>query len=540
MSLASSTALSSQTLEALAGIVGPQWLRTGEEAGKRGTSTTSVSRRVPAVVFPASTREVVALVELANAQGLALYPVSTGRNWGYGCGAPVRDDCVVVDLSRMNRIVSLDAELGLVTVQPGVTQGMLSQYLREHRLPFLVPVTGAGPDCSLLGNALERGYGITPHADHFGAITRLEAVLPDGSLYRSAHGDLGGQRVDQAFKWGVGPYLDGLFSQSNLGIVTELTFVLARRPEHLEAFFFWVRDDAGLEDAVGAIRETLRDLGGVVGAINLLNPQRVLSMVAPYPRNRVPRGDVLSAELLSELSSQHGVAAWTGTGGLYGTREVVRAARSTIQKRLGRVARRLVFMGADRARMLSQWVPRLPMGLGAKLSPQVRTLSNVMSVLEGVPTQMALPLAYWKSGRRPPEGVPLNPNADGCGLLWTSPLVPMMPELVRTYVRTVREVTARHRLEPLITLTSLSDRCFDSSIPLLFDREDPDEAARALACQQELLDTCRREGFLPYRVGTHTMRWLAEQAPQAWRLTESLKRALDPRQVLAPDRYSGV
>ncbi|WP_147446999.1 FAD-binding oxidoreductase [Corallococcus sp. CA054B] len=224
-------------------------------------------------------------------------------------------------------------------------------------------------------------------------------------------------------------------------------------------------------------------------------------MVAPYPHDRVPRGEVLSPELLAELTSRHGVSAWTGTGGLYGTREVVRAARSTLRRRLGRVARRLMFLGSERARMLGRWLPRLPLGLGAKLTPQARTLANVVSVLEGVPTQMALPLAYWKSGQRPPDGAPLNPRADGCGLLWTSPLVPMVPE---------------------------------------FDRADPDESARALACQQELLDTCRREGFLPYRVGTHTMRWLAEQSPQAWRLTEHLKRALDPRQVLAPERYSSL
>ncbi|XXF78429.1 FAD-binding oxidoreductase [Myxococcaceae bacterium GXIMD 01537] len=538
MSLASSPELSAQVLEALAQVVGAQWVRTGDGARARGESTTSVSRSVPAVVLPASTREVVALVELANARGLALYPVSTGRNWGYGCAAPVRDGCVVVDLSRMNRIVSLDAELGVVTVQPGVTQGMLSQFLRERGLPFLVPVTGAGPDCSLLGNALERGYGITPHTDHFSAITRLEAVLPDGSLYRSAHGDLGGALVDQAFKWGVGPYLDGLFSQSNLGIVTELTFVLARRPAHLEAFFFSVPGDEGLEDAVGAIRETLRDLGGVVGAINLLNPQRVLSMIAPYPRERVPRGEALSAELVAELAAHHGVSAWTGTGGLYGTRQVVRAARATVQRRLGKVSRRVTFVSAGRARVLGQVLPKLPLGLGARSAPMARAVSDVLGVLDGQPSRVALPLAYWKSGRRPPEGESMDPRADGCGLLWTSPLVPMMPVVTRIFVRTVREVTARYRMEPLITLTSLSDRCFDSSVPLLFDRNDPDESARALACQRALMDACRREGFLPYRVGTHSMDWLAEQAPRAWRLTEHLKRALDPRQVLAPGRYS--
>ena len=89
--------------------------------------------------------------------------------------------------------------------EPGVTQQKLSDYLAAKGLQFLVPVTGAGPDCSLIGNALERGYGITPHADHFGAVTALEAVLPDGRLYRSALSELGGGAVDRAYKWGMGP-----------------------------------------------------------------------------------------------------------------------------------------------------------------------------------------------------------------------------------------------------------------------------------------------------------------------------------------------
>ena len=91
---------------------------------------------------------------------------------------------------------------------------------KQNNLPFLVPVTGAGPSCSLLGNALERGYGITPHSDHFAAVTALRAVLPSGEIYQSAIAEAGGKDVDYAYKWGVGPYLDGIFTQSSLGIVT--------------------------------------------------------------------------------------------------------------------------------------------------------------------------------------------------------------------------------------------------------------------------------------------------------------------------------
>ena len=73
-----------------------------------------------------------------------------------------------------------------------------------------------------MANALERGYGVTPLVDHFGAVTDLEAVLPDGSLYRSALREAGGDEVARLFKWGIGPYSNGLFTQSGFGIVTPL------------------------------------------------------------------------------------------------------------------------------------------------------------------------------------------------------------------------------------------------------------------------------------------------------------------------------
>jgi hypothetical protein len=54
----------------------------------------------------------------------------------------------------------------VVTLEPGVTQARLHEFLCDGKYPYLVPVTGAGPNCSIVGNAIERGYGITPWVDH--------------------------------------------------------------------------------------------------------------------------------------------------------------------------------------------------------------------------------------------------------------------------------------------------------------------------------------------------------------------------------------
>ncbi len=177
-------------------------------------STTASRRKIAAILRPTSTEQVVQIVKIASQFKLSLYPISTGNNWGYGSANPVRDDCVVVDLSSMNKILVMDEKTGVVTVEPGVTQAILREYLDERGLDYLVPVTGAGPTCSLVGNAIERGYGITPYADHFYAITAMEVILPNGDIYQSALSAIGGKRVDQAFKWGFGPYLDGIFHRA--------------------------------------------------------------------------------------------------------------------------------------------------------------------------------------------------------------------------------------------------------------------------------------------------------------------------------------
>jgi 4-cresol dehydrogenase (hydroxylating) len=94
----------------------------------------------------------------------------------------VRNDNVIVDLGRMNRIIEVHSDLAYAVVEPGVTQGQLYAYLQEKKISLSLNPTGAGPNCSILGNALERGFGIGPNGDHFQAQCGMEVVLADGEV----------------------------------------------------------------------------------------------------------------------------------------------------------------------------------------------------------------------------------------------------------------------------------------------------------------------------------------------------------------------
>lgn len=224
------------------------------ELANQGTYATA--SRAAALVEPGSRDEVQALVEEANRLRVPLYPVSGGRNWGYGSRVPASGcDGTIVSLHRLDRIVALDVELGLVSVEPGVTFRQLATFLAETR--WLAPEIGSSGEASLVGNALERGLLKPPYTEW--RIAGVEAMLPTGELIRSDASE-------------AGPSFRELFAQSNLGIVTEMTFTLERRPAWRQRIVFAPGD-------LAAQLDLLRDLAQRTPRVHveLLNGSRVLT-----------------------------------------------------------------------------------------------------------------------------------------------------------------------------------------------------------------------------------------------------------------------
>ncbi len=509
-----------------------------DDARKRyARNCIGLARSIPAVLRPRDEAEVQAAMAVARDCGVALHPISTGKNWGYGGAIPASPQAAVMDLSAMRDIVWRDRELGLIRLQPGVSHGQLSEFLAADGAPFLVPVTGAGPSGSLVGNALERGYGITPHADHFAAVRTIRAVLADGSIYRSALAEAGADLVDAAYKWGTGPYLDGLYSQGGFGIVTEMTLVLAPRPQRIEAFAIEIEDDGRLDAAVTGIREVMQMAGGCIGGINLINRLRLLAMTQPYPHDQALPGLALAPELVDRMGKAAGLPRWLLVGALYGDGQMVAGLRRDMKKRLAPVGTRLRFMDQSKADTAACVANLLPGRFGARLRRRAGNAVEALDLLSGQPRETALRLAYWRSGIEPPAGTARDPARDGCGLIWFSPLVPMKPDAVATLVELVESTCRRHGIDPLITFSSVSAQCFDCTIPLLYDTSIGAETAHR--CYDALAEACREHGLLPYRMNPRAMRQVVDDPDsQYWQLVSKLKSAIDPDDLVSPGRYA--
>jgi (+)-pinoresinol hydroxylase len=225
-------------LEQFAVVVGPQWVFSKEDdvATYRDAYSPFVGeaeeRIASAAVAPESVEQVQEVLAIANRLRIPLYTISTGRNLAYGGSAPTYSGSVVLDLKRMNRVLEVSEEYAYALVEPGVSYFDLYRHIREKGLKLWIdnPDPGWG---SPVGNALDHGAGRTPlpYRDHFDAHCGMEIILANGDVVRTGMGAMPNSQLWQQTKYGPGPLLDGIFSQSNYGVVTKMGFWLMPEPE---------------------------------------------------------------------------------------------------------------------------------------------------------------------------------------------------------------------------------------------------------------------------------------------------------------------
>jgi FAD/FMN-containing dehydrogenase len=227
-----------KALQQFAGVVGGQWVFSKDEDVATYRDAYSPfwgetdERVASAAVAPDSVEHIQKILAIANHFSIPLYTVSTGRNLAYGGSAPAYSGSVILDLKRMNRVLELSEEYAYALVEPGVSYFDLYRHIREKGLKLWIDVPDPGWG-SPVGNALDHGAGRIPlpYRDHFDAHCGMEVVLANGQVVRTGMGAIPNSRLWLQTKYGPGPILDGIFSQSNFGVVTKMGFWLMPEPE---------------------------------------------------------------------------------------------------------------------------------------------------------------------------------------------------------------------------------------------------------------------------------------------------------------------
>ncbi len=220
-------------------VTRPAQLRTYECDGLTGY------RVAPGlVVLPTTTAQVAAVVRACARHGVPF--VARGAGSGLSGGALPVAEGVLIGLSRMRRIVSVDLVNQRMVVEPGVTNAEISKAVAAHGL-YYAPDPSSQIVCTIGGNVAENSggahclkYGFTTHH-----VLGLEVVTPGGDVVQ-----LGGDGVDVP-----GYDLRGVFvgAEGTVGIATKVTVRLLRVPEAVRTLVADFSDPATAGDAVSAI-----------------------------------------------------------------------------------------------------------------------------------------------------------------------------------------------------------------------------------------------------------------------------------------------
>ncbi len=480
----------------------PHALTSEQRLGQVETATFATSQRVLAILRPADRDEVRECLRIANRHGLPLYPVSGGRNWGLGSRVPPRDGSALLDLSRLDRILGYDERMGTLTVEPGVTFRQAYMFLREQGSSLALPVTGGPSGGSIVGNTVERGDPVGPFGERLDHVCALEVVLATGEVVHTGFSRYEGARAADLHRWGVGPATSGLFTQSNLGIVTRLTLWLEPTPVFHEGFSCSIPDGATLVRFLDTARELVRD--GVLRphALGIWNSYKFLAGRGRFPWS------MTGGETPLDLGRLKGAEPWLAAGSVSASDDAIgRAMLAVVRERLEGVGLRLVF-GSN--------------GEGECAPP-------------GVPSDRNMCSTYWR--KRTPMPSDPNPDRDGCGVLWVCAALPFDGEETREVINVVERLIKNAGFEPNLGLISPSARCLYLYPSLMYDRDVPGEDERARACHDSILDWLVPRGYLPYRLGIQSMDALPPPREGYGAFMAALKTALDPHDILAPGRY---
>ncbi|KAH8663567.1 hypothetical protein BGZ60DRAFT_565616 [Tricladium varicosporioides] len=462
-----------------------------------------------AVVYPGSTEEVQNIVLWANKHQIPIFPISMGRNLGYGGAAPRVRGSVVIDLGkRMNKILNVNPEDYTCLVEPGVSFYALYEDIQAKGYKHLwidTPDLGGG---SIVGNTLDRGVGYTPYGDHWACHSGLEVVLPTGEIIRTGMGALPGNNTWQTFPYGFGPYSDGIFSQSNFGIVTKMGMTLMPNPGGYESFMYAFEKEEDLASLIDIIRplrignilENVAQIRHVIQTVAVKGKPRTTYFTGEGP---IPE-DIIHKQVQKMPVGDH---TWLYFGMSYGPEHIRKYKLEIIDKEFKKIA------GARK--------------VDPKVLPKDEYFWSRDRIAAGVPDFVELLWVNWV------------PNGSHIAF---SPVSPIRGTDASKLFEMGKRLHHKYGID-FLPAFCVGLREMHLIVEIVFDKNSPAKCQAANDCLREMIDEAAKEGYGEYR--THLVLMDQVAGTYSWnggalmKFHERLKDALDPRGIMAPGK-SGI
>lgn len=296
-----------------------------------------------AAVKPTSVDHVRRLLAIAEQHGLALWPTI-----GSGPFAAPRDRAakiVVVDQKGMNRVLEINEDFAYALVEPGVTYAQLHARLRGGKPQLWLDCASLAMG-SPVGDFINRSFGHTPYGDHIIMQCGLEAVMPDGSVVRTGMGAMPKSSSWQLFKYGYGPYTDGSFTQSSLGIVTKVGIWLMPAPPACKPFMITVPREEDLHQVMEALKplKITMVIPSTVVVAHILSDAALAGPRAKYYSGSGP----IPAGAIQKIASDLKRGVWNLYGALYGLPIGIEAAWKVVEGAFSKIPNARLYSLSDR------------------------------------------------------------------------------------------------------------------------------------------------------------------------------------------------